>query len=62
MTDSHAEKHQAGPTKGDFIAPPETEEWDERTDALPEQKEFWRPPERFGSVPVEKEPLGLAAR
>jgi hypothetical protein len=30
---------------------------DERTDALPQQEEFWRPPTRFGSVPVEKEPL-----
>ena len=25
---------------------------------LPEQEEFWRPPARFGSVPVEAEPLG----
>jgi hypothetical protein len=30
---------------------------DERADALPQQEEFWRPPLRFGSVPVEKEPL-----
>lgn len=27
-------------------------------DPLPPQEEFWRPPARFGSVPVEQEPLG----
>ena len=58
MTDSHAEDRPAGLAGGDFIAPPEVDERDERADALPEQKEFWRPPVRFGSVPVEKEPLG----
>ncbi len=52
----------AGPSKGDFIAPPETQERDEREDALPKQEEFWRPPVRFGSVPVEKEPLGWDRR
>ena len=52
----------AGPQKGDFIAPPEIEERDERADALPQQEEFWRPPTRFGSVPVEKEPLGWDRR
>jgi len=51
-----------GPAKGDFIAPPEVEERDERADALPQQEEFWRPPVRFGSVPVEKEPLGWDRR
>jgi len=51
-----------GPAKGDFIAPPEVEERDERADALPQQEEFWRPPLRFGSVPVEKEPLGWDRR
>jgi len=35
---------------------------DERTDALPQQEEFWKPPTRFGSVPVEKEPLGWDRR
>ncbi|MBM3188679.1 MAG: hypothetical protein FJZ90_08160 [Chloroflexi bacterium] len=52
-----------GPLKGDFIAPPEVQERDEREDALPAQEEFWRPPVRFGSVPVEKEPpsAGTAA-
>lgn len=52
----------AGPEKGDVIPPPEVEERDERTDALPAQEEFWRPPTRFGSVPVEKEPLGWDRR
>jgi len=55
--DEHA-KVSSGPVKGDFIAPPEVAEVDELTDALPEQEEFWRPPTRFGSVPVEKWPLG----
>jgi adenine-specific DNA-methyltransferase len=52
----------AGPQKGDFVAPPEIAEVDERSDALPQQEEFWRPPVRFGSVPVEKEPLGWDRR
>lgn len=51
-----------GPVKGDFITPPEVAEADERPDALPQQEEFWRPPTRFGSVPVEKEPLGWDRR
>lgn len=50
------------PAKGDFIAPPELTDTDERTDALPQQEEFWRPPVRFGTVPVEKEPLGWDRR
>jgi DNA modification methylase len=40
--------------------PPTDEE--ERVEALPEQEEFWRPPVRFGSIPVEKEPLGWDKR
>jgi len=52
----------AGPQKGEFIMPPEVEDADERADALPEQEEFWRPPVRFGTVPVEKEPLGWDRR
>jgi DNA modification methylase len=40
---------------------PPTEE-EERIEALPEQEEFWRPPVRFGSIPVEKEPLGWDKR
>jgi DNA modification methylase len=51
-----------GPAKGDFIAPPELPDTDERADALPQEEEFWRPPVRFGSVPVEKEPLGWDRR
>lgn len=52
------DKPTNGPIKGDFIVLPEIEERDEKADALPAQEEFWRPPVRFGSVPVEKEPLG----
>ena len=62
MTDNQAEDRQAGPDRGDFIAPQEVDDRDERTDALPEQEEFWRPPVRFGSVPVEKAPLGWDRR
>jgi site-specific DNA-methyltransferase (adenine-specific) len=47
---------------GDFIAPPNVADADERSDALPDQEEFWRPPVRFGSIPVEKEPLGWDRR
>lgn len=49
---------RVGPAKGEFIAPPVLEDKDEAPDALPTQEEFWRPPVRFGTVPVEKEPLG----
>ncbi len=55
-------KPTTGPVKGDFIAPPEVTEVDEQAEALPAQEEFWRPPTRFGSVPVEKEPLGWDRR
>jgi DNA modification methylase len=51
-----------GPLKGEFVPPPEVIDNDERADALPEQEDFWRPPVRFGSVPVEKEPLGWDRR
>jgi hypothetical protein len=44
---------RTGPVKGDFIAPPEVADADERAAALPAQEEFWRPPTRFGSVPEE---------
>src|SRR5690349_3199712 len=47
-----------GSQKGDFIAPPERTEVDERSDALPQQEEFWRPPVRFGGVTVEKDAVG----
>lgn len=49
---------RVGPLKGEFVAPPPSDDADEKADALPAQEEFWRPPTRFGSVPVEKEPLG----
>ena len=62
MTNNQAEDQPTGPAKGDFIAPPEVDEQDEGADALPEQEEFWRPPVRFGSVPVEKAPLGWDRR
>jgi DNA modification methylase len=52
----------SGPAKGDFVAPPGVADGDEQSDALPQQEEFWRPPVRFGSVPVEKEPLGWDRR
>jgi site-specific DNA-methyltransferase (adenine-specific) len=50
------------PDKGDFIPPPDVTDVDESADALPQQEEFWRPPVRFGSIPVEKEPLGWDRR
>jgi len=62
MKSKVGEKQPTGPNKGDFIAPPEVEERDESRDALPEQEAHWRPPVRFGSVPVEKAPLGWDRR
>jgi DNA modification methylase len=56
------DKTTTGPVKGDFVAPPEIVDVDEQADALPAQEEFWRPPTRFGSVPVEKAPLGWDRR
>jgi len=56
------EKTTTGPVRGDFVAPPEIVDVDEQADALPAQEEFWRPPTRFGSVPVEKAPLGWDRR
>ena len=50
--EDRVESTATGPGKGDFIAPPTVEERDEKVDALPGQEEFWRPPTRFGSVPV----------
>ena len=53
-----------GPVKGEFVAPPEEIGPDAGAipEALPLQEEFWRPPVRFGSIPVEKEPLGWDRR
>ena len=56
------EQEIKGPLKGEFVSPQEVVDADERTDALPQQEDFWRPPVRFGSVPVEKEPLGWDRR
>ena len=51
-----------GPVKGEFVPPPDVSGKDEIAEALPEQEEFWRPPARFGSVPVEANPLGWDSR
>lgn len=51
-----------GPVKGEFVPPPDVAEEEEVEEALPEQEEFWRPPARFGSVPVEEIPLGWDRR
>jgi DNA modification methylase len=55
-------KDAAGPAKGEFVAPPDLPDVDEPEDALPREEEFWRPPARFGSVPVEANPLGWDRR
>ncbi len=51
-----------GPLKGQFVVPPSIPDVDETGDALPKQEEFWRAPTRFGSIPVEKEPIGWDSR
>ena len=56
------EGQTTGPVKGEFIAPPEEFGAEVTPEALPKQEEFWRPPVRFGSIPVEKEPLGWDRR
>jgi len=57
--DKETEEQIKGPVKGDFIAPGEVSD---EPESLPEQEQFWRPPVRFGSIPVEKEPLGWDRR
>ncbi len=52
----------SGPTKGEFVPPPDVSSTEEIEEALPEQEEFWRPPARFGTVPVEANPLGWDSR
>ncbi len=59
MADAHA---TAGPAKGEFVPPPDVPDRDEPADALPQQEEFWRAPVRFGSIPVEGNPLGWDGR
>ena len=44
-----------------FVSNANSEDVDVQT-PLPQQEEFWRPPARFGSVPVEAEPLGWDRR
>jgi len=44
--------------KGEFVQPPDEAILDQQIESLPVQEDFWRPPVRFGAVPVEKEPLG----
>ena len=52
----------AGAAKGEFIVSPDMADVDEVAEALPEQEEFWRAPVRFGSIPMEAEPLGWDRR
>ena len=52
----------SGPVKGEFVPPPDVSGTEEIEEALPEQEEFWRPPARFGTVPVEANPLGWDSR
>jgi len=60
---SSAKAATAGPDRGDLIPPPALNpDAEERKDALPKQEDFWKPPTRFGSVPVESEPLGWDRR
>lgn len=56
------ERKVSGGRVGEFIPPREVPEYDPDTDKLPPQEEFFRPPVRFGSVPVEEKPLGFDAR
>lgn len=51
-----------GLKKVDFIAPHDVDDRDERPDAMTAQEEYVGPPVRFGSVPVENEPLGWDRR
>lgn len=63
MAANQSSSDDAGPSKGDFIAPVVPADADSAGIELPEEQEdFWRPPVRFGSVPVEKEPLGWDRR
>ncbi|MCW5933715.1 MAG: site-specific DNA-methyltransferase [Fimbriimonadia bacterium] len=47
------------PVEDEFIEPMLDET---STLTLPDQEEFWRPPVRFGTIPIEKEPLGWDRR
>lgn len=56
------DRNVSGGQIGDFIAPREVPDYDPDTDKLPAQEEFFRPPVRFGSVPVEEKPLGFDSK
>ena len=60
--DDRLTEETIGPMKGDFIPPPDIRDADEPAEALPQEEEFWRPPARFGTVPVEANPLGWDRR
>jgi len=62
MTEDKLGEGIAGPAKGEFVSPPEGSDVEQPLEALPQEEEFWRPPVRFGSIPVEKEPLGWDRR
>jgi len=63
MKKGNAEEETTGPTTGDFVSSPDiTDDGDQLLEALPDQEAFWRPPVRFGTIPVEKEPLGWDRR
>ncbi|MFQ5779223.1 MAG: DNA-methyltransferase [Nitrospiria bacterium] len=62
MSKKDTKGQTTGPVKGEFIAPTEEFGAEVTPEALPKQEEFWRPPVRFGSIPVEKEPLGWDRR
>ena len=60
---SKAKPKVTGPGKGELISPPALNpDADEPRDALPRQEEYWKPPVRFGSIPVESEPMGWDRR
>lgn len=62
MSVTRGRRGSPGSSKDDLIAPAASADGDEQPDALPVQEEFWKPPVRFGTVPVEKEPLGWDSR
>ncbi len=63
MSERQEDILQVGPAKGDFVVPPDANGVEANFEtALPEQEEFWRPPTRFGSISVEKEPMGWDRR
>ncbi len=55
-------RNRSGPARGEFVSPLEVVDRQEIEEALPEQEEFWRPPARFGAVPIEATPLGWDSR